>query len=85
MDRRASGTIERMGPVWKLMKAGTAVCDRCGREIEDYPAVGRVVDFQFLPEERYCWDWYRDIAPFVDELSPESSTPFKPVSKPELP
>lgn len=74
-----------MGPVWRLMKGSQARCDRCGREIEDYPAVGRVVDFQFLPEEGYCWDCYRYIAPFVNEVSPESATPFQPVTKPAIP
>jgi hypothetical protein len=74
-----------MGPVWRLIKGEKDMCHRCGREIIDYPAVGRVVDFQFHPEEKYCWDCYRYIAPFVDEISPESQTPFQPVTKPAIP
>ena len=67
------------------MQGGTSRCDRCGREMEEHPAVGRVVDFQFRPEQHYCWDCYRYVAAFVDEVSPESSTPFQPVTKPALP
>jgi hypothetical protein len=74
-----------MGPVWKLIKGEKDLCHRCGREIVDYPAVGRVVNFQFIPEEKYCWDDYRYIQPFVDEVSPESQTPFQPVTKPAIP
>ena len=74
-----------MGPVWRLMKGDKALCDRCGREVQDYPAVGRVVDFHFQAEERYCWDCYRYISSFIDEVFPESATPFQPVTKPAIP
>jgi hypothetical protein len=67
------------------MRGKKGQCDRCGREIADHPAVGRVVDFQFQAEEHYCWDCYRYVSPFVDEVFPESSTPFQPVTKPALP
>ncbi|HYX21258.1 MAG TPA: hypothetical protein VFA98_10485 [Thermoanaerobaculia bacterium] len=72
-----------MGPVWRVMKGRKDTCDRCGREIEDYPAVGRVVDFQFEPDEKYCWDCYAYITPFVDDVDPTS--PFQPVTKPAIP
>ena len=39
-----------MGPVWRLIKGQKDMCHRCGREIVDFPAVGRVVDFQFRPK-----------------------------------
>ncbi len=42
------------------------------REIVDFPAVGRVVDFQFLPEEKYCWDCYRYIDARSSTTSPRS-------------
>ena len=32
-----------MGPVWRLIKGQKDMCHRCGREVVDYPAVGRVV------------------------------------------
>ena len=47
--------------------------------------MGRVVNFQFIPEEKYCWEDYRYVQPFVDEVSPESQTPFQPVTKPAIP
>jgi hypothetical protein len=74
-----------MGPVWKLVKGEKDMCHRCGKEIVDYPAVGRVVDFQFVAEEKYCWDDYRYLQPFLDEVSPQSQTPFQAVSKPTIP
>ena len=51
----------------------------------DYPAVGRVVDFQFRAEEKYCWECYSYIRPFVDEVAPEAAEPFQPVTKPAIP
>jgi len=74
-----------VGPVWRVMKGQKDTCHRCGREIEDYPAVGRVVNFQFEPDEKYCWDCYRYITPFVDDVDPVSQNPFQPVSKPAIP
>ena len=59
-----------MGPVWRLIKNQKDMCHRCGREIVDYPAVGTVVNFQFQPEEKYCWECYAYIAPFVDDVGP---------------
>lgn len=49
----------------------------------DFPAVGTVVDFQFRPEEKYCWPCYRYLAPFIDELASEN--PYQPVTKPAIP
>jgi MFS family permease len=74
-----------MGPVWRLIKGQKDMCQRCGREIVDFPAVGRVVDFQFQPGEKYCWDCYRYLTPFVDEVAPVSQDPFQPVTKPAIP
>ena len=74
-----------MGPVWRLMKGQKAICDRCGREMESYPAVGRVVDFTFHPEAQYCWECYEYIKPFVDEVAPTSQEPYQPVTKPAIP
>ena len=48
-----------MGPVWRLIRGQKDICHRCGQEILDFPAVGRVVDFQFHAEEKYCWECYR--------------------------
>ncbi|MBC8646913.1 MAG: hypothetical protein H7X85_07100 [Thermoanaerobaculia bacterium] len=73
-----------MGPVWRLIRGQKDACQRCGREILDFPAVGRVVDFQFQPEEKYCWDCYGYIQPFVDDVAPESQNPFQPVTKPAI-
>jgi hypothetical protein len=61
------------------------MCHRCGREIVDYPAVGKVVNFQFQPEEKYCWECYAYIAPFVDDVGPPAQDIYQPVSKPALP
>jgi hypothetical protein len=47
--------------------------------------VGRVIDFQFRPEEKYCWDCYKYLTPFVDDVAPVSSDPFQPVTKPAIP
>jgi len=58
-----------MGPVWRLIKGQKDMCHRCGKEIVDFPAVGRVVNYQFLAEEKYCWDCYRYLTPFVDEVA----------------
>jgi hypothetical protein len=74
-----------MGPVWKRMRGDPAACDRCGRPIDDYPAVGRVLDFVFHPVERYCWDCYAYIRPFVDDVAPVSRDPYQPVTKPAIP
>lgn len=74
-----------MGPVWRLIKGQKDMCHRCGREIVDFPAVGRVVDFRFEPEEKYCWECYRYLSPFLDDIAPESSDPFQQVSKPAIP
>ena len=74
-----------MGPVWRLIRGQKDVCHRCGREIVDFPAVGRVVDFQFRAEEKYCWDCYRYLQPFVDEISSEAPNPYQPVTKPAIP
>ncbi len=74
-----------MGPVWRRMRGSKDACHRCGREIDDYPAVGRVVDFEFCPNERYCWECYEYIKPFVDEVAPVSQDPYQPVTKPALP
>ncbi len=73
-----------MGPVWRLIRGQKDICHRCGGEILDFPAVGHVVDFQFHPKEKYCWDCYRYIAPFVDDVAPESQNPFQPVTKPAI-
>jgi len=74
-----------MGPVWKLVKGVEDACSRCGKEIVDFPAVGRVVDFRFLVSERFCWDCYRYDAAFRDEVDPQSLHPFQPVTKPLIP
>jgi hypothetical protein len=74
-----------MGPVWRLIKGQKDMCHRCGREIVDYPAVGKVVNFQFQPEEKYCWECYAYIAPFVDDVGPPAQDIYQPVSKPSLP
>ena len=74
-----------MGPVWRLIKGEKDMCHRCGREIVDYPAVGKVVNFQFQPEEKYCWECYAYIAPFVDDVGPPAQDIYQPVSKPALP
>jgi hypothetical protein len=47
--------------------------------------MGTVVDFQFRPQEKYCWDCYRYIQPFVDEIGPSENDPFQPVTKPAIP
>lgn len=74
-----------MGPVWRLIRGEKDLCHRCGREILDFPAVGRVVDFQFHPQEKYCWDCYRYVQLFVDDIASESQEPFQPVTKPAIP
>jgi hypothetical protein len=74
-----------MGPVWRLIRGEKDMCHRCGKEIVDFPAVGHVVDFTFHPDEKYCWDDYRYLQGFIDEISPESQTPFQPVTKPAIP
>ncbi len=74
-----------MGPVWKLIKGVKDVCSPCGREIVDFPAVGRIVDFQFLVSERFCWECYRYNSAFLDEVDPQSLHPFQPVTKPLIP
>jgi len=74
-----------MGPVWRLIKGQKDMCHRCGKEIVDYPAVGKVVNFQFQPEEKYCWECYAYIAPFVDDVGPPAQDIYQPVSKPALP
>jgi hypothetical protein len=74
-----------MGPVWRLIRGEKDSCHRCGKEIVDYPAMGTVVDFQFRPQEKYCWDCYRYIQPFVDEIGPSENDPFQPVTKPAIP
>jgi hypothetical protein len=74
-----------MGPVWRRLRGSKDACDRCGRQIDDYPAVGRVIDFEFRPSERYCWECYEYIKPFVDEVAPVSQDPYQPVTKPALP
>lgn len=74
-----------MGPVWKLVKGTRDSCSQCGKEIVDYPAVGRIVDFQFQVSERFCWDCYRYNAAFLDEIDPQSLHPFQPVTKPLIP
>jgi len=73
-----------MGPVWKLV-SGKHQCDRCGREVERVPAVGRVVDFVFRPEEVYCWECYDYIKPLVDTVAPVSDDPYQPVTRPAIP
>jgi hypothetical protein len=79
------GYDQPMGPVWRLIKGEKDMCHRCGKEIVDYPAVGYVVDFQFHPEQKFCWECYRYIQPFVDDVAPESDNPFQPVTKPAIP
>ena len=74
-----------MGPVWRLIRGQKDVCHSCGREIVDFPAVRRLVDFQFRAEEKYCWDCYRYLTPFVDEVASESQNPFQAVTKPAIP
>jgi hypothetical protein len=74
-----------VGPVWRLIKGEKDMCHRCGKEIVDYPAVGHVVDFTFHPGEKYCWECYKYIQPLVENVYPESSTPFQPVTKPAIP
>jgi len=44
-----------------------------------------VVDFQFRAEEKYCWDCYRYLQPFVDEVASEAQNPYQPVTKPAIP
>jgi len=74
-----------MGPVWKLIRGQKDTCHRCGKEILDFPAVGRVVDFQFHAEEKYCWECYRYVQPFVDDIASESREPYQRVTKPAIP
>jgi hypothetical protein len=74
-----------MGPVWRLIRGQKDICQRCGKEIVDFPAVGRVVDFQFHPEQKYCWECYRYLQPFVDEIASEDANPYQPVTKPAIP
>jgi hypothetical protein len=74
-----------MGPVWRLIRGQKDACHRCGKEILDFPAVGRVVDFQFHAEEKYCWECYRYVQPFVDDIAPESREPYQRVTKPLTP
>jgi hypothetical protein len=74
-----------MGPVWRRLHGTKTSCDRCGREVDDYAAVGRVVDFEFRPDQRYCWDCYAYIKPFVDDVEAETQLDFEPVTKPAIP
>ena len=74
-----------MGPVWRLIRGQKDACQRCGKEILDFPAVGRVVDFQFQAEEKYCWECYRYVQPVVDDIAPESREPYQRVTKPLTP
>ncbi|HEY7112471.1 MAG TPA: hypothetical protein VIA45_06010 [Thermoanaerobaculia bacterium] len=74
-----------MGPVWKLVRGMKDACHRCGRDVEEFPAVGRVVDFVFHPEEVYCWECYEYIKPFVDTVAPVSDDPYQPVTRPAIP
>lgn len=74
-----------MGPVWRLIRGQKDICHRCGKEIVDFPAVGRVVDFQFHPEQKYCWECYQYLQPFVDEIASENENPYQPVTKPAIP
>jgi hypothetical protein len=74
-----------MGPVWKLVKGVKDLCSQCGEEIVDFPAVGRIVDFQFLPSEKFCWSCYKYNAEFIDRIDPQSAHPFQPVTKPLIP
>ena len=83
--RCRAGSMSGMGPVWRLIRGQKDMCHRCGKEIVDFPAVGRVVDFQFRAEEKYCWDCYAYLTPFVDDVAPESQDPFQPVTKPAIP
>jgi hypothetical protein len=84
--RSRRDTLTAMGPVWKLVKGVKDECSECGKEIVDFPAVGTVVDFEFHPEEKFCWECYEYRKPFVDEIGPsEKQDPFQPVSKPLLP
>jgi hypothetical protein len=53
--------------------------------VEEFPAVGRVVDFVFHPEEVYCWECYEYIKPFVDTVAPVSDDPYQPVTRPAIP
>ena len=72
-----------MGPVWRLIRGEKDVCHRCGREIVDFPAVGTVVDFRFRAEQKYCWDCYKSLQPFIEDLGTDS--PYQPVAKPAIP
>ncbi|MEO8348714.1 MAG: hypothetical protein ABI610_07365 [Acidobacteriota bacterium] len=72
-----------MGPVWRLIRGEKDVCHRCGREIVDFPAVGTVVDFRFRPEQKYCWDCYNYLQPFIEDVGTDS--PYQPVTKPAIP
>jgi hypothetical protein len=74
-----------MGPVWKLVKGTRDTCSSCGAEISDFPAVGRVVDFQFLISQKFCWDCYAYNAAHLDEIDPQSLHPFQAVTKPLIP
>jgi hypothetical protein len=73
-----------MGPVWRLMRGEKDLCHRCGRETTDSPAVGTVVDYKFHPEQRYCWECYAVIRPFVDEVASEKLDPYRPVTRPAI-
>ena len=55
------------GPVWRLLTNQPSHCSECGRAIETYRAVGRVVNDQLQVDERYCDDCYRVLGRFVDE------------------
>lgn len=74
-----------MGPVWKMVRGVKDVCTQCGVEIENFPAVGRVVDFQFIPSEKFCPECYKYNSRFVDEVDPPSLHPFQPVTRPVIP
>jgi hypothetical protein len=80
-----TGGRSLMGPVWRLIRGQKDICHRCGKEIVDFPAVGHVVDFRFHPEQKYCWDCYRYLQPFVDEIATEQQNPYQPVTKPAIP
>jgi hypothetical protein len=71
-----------MGPVWRLIRGEKDVCHRCGREVVYFPAVGTVVDFRFRPEQKYCWDCYNYLQPFIEDLGTDS--PYQPVTKPAI-
>lgn len=57
------------GPVWRLIRDEPSTCTECGRKIENFRAVGRVVDNVFHATRRYCEECYQALGRFLDEVA----------------